>query len=52
MVREAGPPLYFHGYRRGRELGRGASGQVRDEENGMLDPLGDVNMAMATCGGV
>lgn len=27
-VNKAGPPLYFHGYRRGRELGRGASGQV------------------------
>eukprot|EP00913_Durusdinium_trenchii_P022441 g21079.t1 len=26
--RQAGAPLYFHGYRRGRELGRGASGQV------------------------
>ena len=25
---QAGPPVYFHGYRRGRELGRGASGQV------------------------
>ncbi|CAK8985151.1 Calcium-dependent protein kinase 7 (Calmodulin-domain protein kinase CDPK isoform 7) [Durusdinium trenchii] len=25
---KAGAPLYFHGYRRGRELGRGASGQV------------------------
>ena len=27
-VNKAGPPVYFHGYRRGRELGRGASGQV------------------------
>ena len=26
---QAGAPLYFHGYRRGRELGRGASGQAR-----------------------
>lgn len=27
-VPAGGPPLWFHGYRRGRELGRGASGQV------------------------
>lgn len=27
-VPAGGPPLLFHGYRRGRELGRGASGQV------------------------
>jgi len=27
-VPAGGPPLRFHGYRRGRELGRGASGQV------------------------
>jgi serine/threonine protein kinase/predicted RNA-binding protein YlqC (UPF0109 family) len=28
QVRLDGPPLRFHGYRRGRELGRGASGKV------------------------
>ncbi|CAJ1356224.1 unnamed protein product [Effrenium voratum] len=27
-VKQGAPPQYFHGYRRGRELGRGASGQV------------------------
>ncbi|CAE6920188.1 unnamed protein product [Symbiodinium sp. CCMP2592] len=27
-VKAGEPPRYFHGYRRGRELGRGASGQV------------------------
>ena len=27
-VKAGAPPRYFHGYRRGRELGRGASGQV------------------------
>ena len=28
QVKQGAPPQYFHGYRRGRELGRGASGQV------------------------
>lgn len=27
-VKAGQPPVFFHGYRRGRELGRGASGQV------------------------
>jgi len=27
-VKAGAPPVFFHGYRRGRELGRGASGQV------------------------